>query len=261
MARHPANWATSPETVRASRMPEEKPGHDPRHHPSAPLGRGQIRGERDHDLSCDRRVPTAMEARPNTQILGARAHATRATTAASRRCAPPGSDVGAGRPTARQEQSGGVADLRRRDDQRGQARTAVEVVGHQVQHRLGVVQVGHHRAGRHGDEHHQSEAARCLGRRRFGAHLFRVTGRPGMRFRTRRVMPSIVGSATTGLARAALIRELAPGLPRSCSSPDGRLFSDVAAAPALGGDADQSGEDERDAGDDQPDAEDEREAR
>ena len=71
-----------------------------------------------------------------------------------------------------EQQPGGVADLGRRDDQRGEPRTAVEVVGHQVQHRLGVVQVGYHGAGRHGDEGHQGtgQLAWCLRRRRLGRH-------------------------------------------------------------------------------------------
>ena len=60
-----------------------------------------------------------------------------------------------------QQQAGGVADLRGGDDQRGQARAAVEVVGHQVQHRLGVVEVGDHGAGRHGDQGHQGRGSSC----------------------------------------------------------------------------------------------------
>ena len=100
-------------------------------------------------------VPTAMDASPKSQMSGARAQATRATAARAKmrdHQHPPWVEVAQ---RDHEQEPGGVADLGGGDDQGGHARAAVEVVCHQVQHRLGVVEVGHDGAGRHGDQGHQ----------------------------------------------------------------------------------------------------------
>ncbi len=76
-----------------------------------------------------------------------------------------------------EEEAGGVAHLRGRDDQRCQGRAAVEVVRHQVEQGLGVVEVGYHGPGRDGDQGHQGagQLLRLLRGGRCGRHPFRLT--------------------------------------------------------------------------------------
>ena len=79
MARHPAAWATSPDTVRASRMPISSPvmmraTTRPRRSSGA---RSAAKGIM--TWPATEAPPTATEARPKSQMFGASAQPTSAT--------------------------------------------------------------------------------------------------------------------------------------------------------------------------------------
>ncbi len=170
MARHPATWATTPETVRASRIPVSSPvmmraTTRPRRSSGArSAAKGII------TWPATEAAPTATEARAKNHNVGARAQATRATAATpkSRATSCPAGVQIAERDD--QQQPRGVADLRGRDDRRGGARSAVKGAGHLVQHRLRVVEVGDDGPGGH--RHEGDETAGEAPRRRgIAAHV------------------------------------------------------------------------------------------
>ena len=221
MARQPAAWATSPDTVRASRMPSSSPVM--MRATTRPRRSSGARSAAKGIITCP-----ATEAPPTRTDATAKNHRFGASGAADQGHGAEAEEPGDQRPARvevaqgdDEQQAGGVADLGGRDDGRGRPGPAVEGPRDLVQDGLRVVEVGHHRAGGHGDE--DDEATRTASGVRCGpVSRRRATG--------------------SGYRRPA-------------------LRSDGAAAPALGGDAGQRGEDQRDADEEEPAAEDQGEHR
>ena len=184
---------------------QQQPRHDAGHDPSPPLLGRQVGGEGDHDLAGHRGAADGDRGQAKNHRLGASAQATRATAATQKSRVTSAAARVEVAERDDEQEAGGVADLGGGDDRRGRAGAAVEAARHLVQDGLRVVEVGHHGAGGHRDE--------------------------------RRRAPARAPCAWSDAGARRCHRVRLPAA-RSCGS-------DVAAAPALGGDAGQRGEDQR----------------
>ena len=126
MACHPAAWATSPDTVRASRMPSSSPVM--MRATTRPRRSSGARSAAKGIMTCPatEAPPTAIEATAKNQRLGASAQADQGDGGDAEE---PGHQAPAGVEVAErddEQQAGGVADLGGGDDRRRGARARCE---------------------------------------------------------------------------------------------------------------------------------------
>ena len=147
MARHPAAWATSPDTVRASRMPSSSPVM--MRATTRPRRSSGARSAANGIMTCPatEAPPTATEATAKNQRLGASAQATRATAATQNNRATSATARVEVAERDDEQQAGRVADLGGGDDRGRGGRPAVKGARHLVQDGLRVVEVGDDGAG------------------------------------------------------------------------------------------------------------------